>query len=143
MICRGFRSGVVIGLGSMVVPVLAALAPWAPVRGGDAPGSRSSPAVPAPAPGRDEPHRSPLALALSADGARLLTANQTAGSVSLVDVKAGRVLHELKTGEKPAGVAWSRDGRRGVVTHWYGYDLVVLEVKDDRLGLVGRIEVGP
>jgi YVTN family beta-propeller protein len=136
MIRRRIRSRVVIGLGALVVPIAAALAPWARVRGGDA-------AVPSPSSSRDEPHRSPIALALSADGTRLLTANQTAGSVSLVDPKAGRVLDELKTGEKPAGVALSRDGRRGVVTHWYGYDLAVLELKDDRLSLAGRIEVGP
>ncbi len=37
----------------------------------------------------DEPHRSPIALALSADGTRLLAANQTAGTVSLVDTEVG------------------------------------------------------
>ena len=36
------------------------------------------------------PHRSPIALALSADGTRLLTANQTAGTVSLVDTRRGQ-----------------------------------------------------
>ena len=90
-----------------------------------------------------EPHRSPIALALSADGSRLLTANQTAGTVSLVDPRAGTVLHEVATGEKPAGVALARDGRRAAVTHWYGYDLAVLEVRPDRLEVVGRVEVGP
>lgn len=90
-----------------------------------------------------EPHRSPIALAVAADGTRLLTANQTADSVSLVDPAAGRVLAEIRTGEKPAGVAFSPDGRRAAVTHWYGYDLVVLEVGPDSLRSVGRIEVGP
>jgi YVTN family beta-propeller protein len=142
MIRRRFRSRVIIGLGTMVVPILAALAPWALVRGGDVPRPKAGPAVASPS--RDEqPHRSPIALALSADGTRLLTANQTAGTVSLVDLQSARVLDELKTGEKPAGVALSRDGRRGVVTHWYGYDLGVLELKGDRLSLAGRIEVGP
>ena len=37
----------------------------------------------------------------------------------------------------------SRDGRRGVVTHWYGYDLAILELKDDKIAVAGRIEVGP
>src|SRR4051794_10204511 len=86
-----------------------------------------------------EPHRSPIALALSADGTRLLSANQTSGSVSLIDTKAGTVLHEIPTGDKPAGVALSQDGRRGVVTHWYGYDLAVLDVGRDRLKVVGRV----
>jgi YVTN family beta-propeller protein len=91
----------------------------------------------------DEPHRSPVALALSADGSRLLTANQTSGSVSLVDPVAGQILHELATGDRPAGVALSRDGRRAAVTHWYGYDLAILSVTPDRLEVVGRVEVGP
>lgn len=90
-----------------------------------------------------EPHRSPIALVLSTDGTRLLTANQTAGTVSLVDTAAGRVLAEVATGDKPAGVALARDGRRGAVTHWYGYDLAVLDVGADTLKVVGRVEVGP
>ena len=70
-------------------------------------------------------------------------ANQTSGSVSLVDIKNARVLHELKTGDKPAGVALSRDGHRGVVTHWFGYDLAILDIKDDKIALAGRFQVGP
>jgi len=105
-------------------------------------GDRTSRTVSAPA-AREEPHRSPIALALSGDGSRLLVANQTAGSVSLVDTRSHRVLDELKTGERPAGVALSRDGRRGIVTHWYGYDLAVLALKDDHMTVVGRIETGP
>ena len=91
----------------------------------------------------DTPHRSPIALAVSTSGDRLLSANQTSGSVSLVDIKNGRVLHELKTGDKPSSVALSRDGRRGVVTHWFGYDLAILEIKNDKLAIIGRLEVGP
>jgi YVTN family beta-propeller protein len=124
---------------------MAMVVPWALVRGGDNPhpSPSPSPTPTATAPARDEPNRSPIALALSADGTRILTANQTAGTVSLVDTKSARVLHEIKTGEKPAGVALSRDGRRGVVAHWYGYDLGVLELKDDHITFSGRIEVGP
>jgi YVTN family beta-propeller protein len=107
--------------------------------GGD--GTAAKP--PSGAAAREEPHRSPIALALSADGARLLVANQTAGSVSLVDTRSLRVLDELKTGDRPAGVALSGDGRRGVVTHWYGYDLGVIALKGDHMTLVARIEVGP
>jgi YVTN family beta-propeller protein len=90
-----------------------------------------------------EPHRSPIALALTADGSRLLTANQTSGTVSLVDPVAGRVLAEVATGDRPAGVAWAPDGRRAVVTHWFGYDVAILEVGPESLAVVGRVEVGP
>jgi YVTN family beta-propeller protein len=120
---------------------LAIVAPWALVHGGDGAAPNPSPTPPTPAQG--EPHRSPIALALSADGSRLLTANQTAGTVSLVDTKSGRVLREIKTGDKPAGVAMSGDGRRGIVTHWYGYDVALLDLKDDGITVAGRIEVGP
>ena len=99
--------------------------------------------VPLCASGADEPYRSPIAVALSADGTRLLTANQTANSVALVDPIAGKVLAELKTGEKPAGVALATDGKRGVVSHWYGYDLAILEVGPNSLKIAGRVEVGP
>lgn len=90
-----------------------------------------------------EVHRSPVALALSADGSRLLTANQSSNSVSLVDPKSGKVLAELTTGEKPAGVALSKDGKRGAVAHWYGYDLAILEIGPESIKVTGRVEVGP
>ncbi len=136
MVDGRIRSRVVVSLGMALLSVVAV---GVVVRGGDAPSPSPDRGQASP----DEPHRSPIALALSADGSRLLTANQTAGTVSLVDTAAGRVLHEVKTGEKPAGVALSRDGRRGAVAHWYGYDLAVLDLKDDRIAVAGRVEVGP
>src|SRR4051794_38940295 len=93
--------------------------------------------------GAGEPDRSPIALALTADGRRLLVANQTAGSVSWVDPVAGRVVSELRTGDRPSGVAVSPDGKTGVVAHWYGYDLAILGLGPDRVEVVGRVEVGP
>jgi YVTN family beta-propeller protein len=137
MIDRRLSSRVVIAMAIAVAMV----APRALVRGGDGASPNPSPSPSSPA--KDEPHRSPIALALSADGSRLLSANQTAGTVSLVDTRSARVLHELKTGEKPAGVALSRDGRRGLVTLWDGDDLGVLDLKDDKITLAGRIDVGP
>lgn len=101
----------------------------------------AAPAV-APRP-PDDIHRSPMALALSRDGTRLLTANRVAGSVSLVDPQAGAVLAEIPTGDRPAGVAFSPDGTRAAVTHWYGYDLAILGVGSSSLEVVGRVEVGP
>ncbi len=90
-----------------------------------------------------ERHRSPYALSLSGDGRRLLTANQTSDSVSLVDPIGGTVLDELATGPKPFGVAISRDGTRGVVSHWFGRDVAILAIEGDRLREQGRVEVGP
>ena len=93
--------------------------------------------------GEGSPHRSPIALAVSADGSRVLTANQTAGTVSLVDPAGRKVLDEVEVGEKPAGVAFAPDGRRAAVANWYGYDLAVLAVEGDELRVAGRVEVGP
>ncbi len=86
---------------------------------------------------------SPIALALSSDGSRLLVANQGTGTVALVDPKAGKVLAEVATGERPAGVAISKDGRRAVVTHWFGYDVAILDIGDASLKVAGRVDVGP
>ncbi len=90
-----------------------------------------------------EPDRSPIALALSRDGTRLLTANQGSDSVSLLDTTARKVLHELSTGPKPSSIALTRDGKQAVVTHWYGADLAVLDLNNDHLTLKGRVAVGP
>ena len=87
--------------------------------------------------------RSPVSLAVYQGGKRLVTANQTSGSVSLVDTTSRKVLHELPTGDKPAGIAVTADGKTAVVSHWYGYDVAVLKIEGDRLSVLGRIEVGP
>ena len=96
-----------------------------------------------PARAEDGPDRSPIALASSPDGSRLLVANQTGGSVALVDPAAGRVIREVATGDRPSGVAISADGKLGVVSHWYGYDLAILDLESDKLAILGRVEVGP
>ncbi len=90
-----------------------------------------------------EPHRSPISIALSNDGSLILTANQTSNSVSMVDPESGKILDEIETGERPAGVALSPDGTRGVVTHWYGYDVAVLAIEETTIQLTDRIVVGP
>jgi YVTN family beta-propeller protein len=86
---------------------------------------------------------SPIALALSADGTRLLVANQGTDTVALVDTKAGKAIAEAATGDKPAGIALSKDGKRAAVTHWYGYDIAILDVRPDGWKVVGRVDVGP
>ena len=92
---------------------------------------------------RHDMNSSPIALALSADGSRLLVANQGTGTVALVDPRAGKVVAEVATGDKPAGVALTPDGKHAVVTHWYGYDVAVLDVRPDGLSVAGRVPVGP
>ena len=101
---------------------------------------------------RDEPkpqtppattHRSPIALAVLPAGSRVLTANQTSNSVSLVNLAQGKVIAEIETGEKPAGVAVTSDGKTALVTHWFGYDVAILNIEGDTLSIKGRVHVGP
>src|ERR1051326_4760950 len=66
------------------------------------------------------PDRSPADLALSADGASALTANRTDDPVSLVDLKAGRVVAEAPAGHDPFCIALARDGKTAVVTNRLG-----------------------
>ena len=86
--------------------------------------------------------RSPIALAISTDGSRILVANQTANSVSWVDLARGKTLAETTTGDRPVSVALSKDARTGVVVHWYGYDLAVLDIQNDSIKVKARLEVG-
>lgn len=53
-----------------------------------------------------QPHRSPVAVALTDHGRLALSANSTSGSVSLVDVNRGELLQELAVGAGPADVVW-------------------------------------
>ena len=132
---RNSRTSGALGVLSTIIVAAAIPSLWIRLHGAEV-----APASPA---AKDEPHRSPIALALSSDGTRLLVANQTAGSVSLLDTASGKVLHELATGDKPAGVGISSDGTRGVVTHWFGYDLALLKIDRDRMTITGRVAVGP
>ncbi len=119
--------------------LVATLAVLLPV-GADRPGSavaKDEPAAASPA------YPSPIALALSADGSRLIVAEQGTGSVALVDPRAGKVLARAATGEKPSGVAIGRDGLLGVVSHWYGSDVAILKIGPESIHVDGRIEVGP
>ena len=65
---------------------------------------------------RDEPHRSPIALALSADGTRLLTANQTAGHASRWSIpKSGA---GARTSSRPATSRRAWPSRKTAVAAW-------------------------
>jgi YVTN family beta-propeller protein len=101
-----------------------------------------SPNTAAPAARPSEPHRSPCDLAIL-PGGRVLTANQTADSVSLVDVGTGKVLAELPCGRRPAAVAVTRDGKRAAVSNLWSATVTLLEVRDNGLRATGEIAVGP
>ncbi len=91
-------------------------------------------------PFQEAPDRSPISLALSADGRWALTANATSDTASLVDLSEGKVVAEVAVGKRPFAVAWAQD--RAVVTNWMADTVTVLEVAPPKLAVVATLPVG-
>ncbi len=89
--------------------------------------------------GLGEP-RSPVELALSRDGRLAVTANRTGGTLSVVDLDAGKVLREISVGGEPFGVALTPDGKSAVVSLLADDALAVVPL--DGVGAVIKILVG-
>jgi len=53
---------------------------------------------------------------VSPDGKRLVVANSDNGTVSVVDLTTNKVVHEIKVGDKPEGVAWIGNGPLALAT---------------------------
>lgn len=87
-------------------------------------------------------HRSPVDVALSADGAWLATANQTSDSVSLVRTSDGQVLDEQAVGARPGAIALIPPGNRLLVSCRDSGELMVLAVADGRLSVERTITIG-
>ncbi|WP_158265612.1 c-type cytochrome [Blastopirellula marina] len=87
-------------------------------------------------------YRSPVAVVLAKDGHWLATANQTSGSVSLVDVASGQVTDELACGTHPSFLQKCLDGQHLVVTDTFGGKVRILEINDGKLLPKATIEVG-
>lgn len=85
--------------------------------------------------------RSPIAVALSPDRRYCAAANHTADSVSLVDLKTGRVLHEHHCGDGPADVVWI-DEKAILVSLATDDAVALLHRKDNRLRTAKVIPVG-
>jgi YVTN family beta-propeller protein len=78
-------------------------------------------------------------LAVAPGGQSLVTANTDNGSISLVDLRARKVVAEVPVGRKPEGVCYLGKSPRVAVTLW-GEDRVVV-VDLERKEVVERIEV--
>jgi DNA-binding beta-propeller fold protein YncE len=91
-----------------------------------------------------EADRSPVDLALTADTRWVVTANQSASTVSLVDAAAGMVVHEVAVGKLPAGISLTPDEARVVVTCASDGSLWVLRLDagSATLGHVGAVQLG-
>lgn len=86
--------------------------------------------------------RSPVDLVLTPDERWLVTANQTAGSVSLVEVATGRVRSEVPCGRRPTAVTLTPDGQRVLVTSTFSGELTVFSLADGKLATVGGVFLG-
>ncbi|QDV14378.1 Virginiamycin B lyase [Rosistilla oblonga] len=86
--------------------------------------------------------RSPVDLALSPDGKWLVTANETSGSVSLIDAAAGRVVDELRIGSHPAHIDFTPDGTTVLATNQWSGELSLLAIRDGKLAAIGSVHVG-
>jgi cytochrome c peroxidase len=91
---------------------------------------------------REQPHRSPVDVALLPGGRFALTANHTADSVSLVDLSAGQVLAELPCGRKPVAVACSLDGQHAAVSNLWSGSLSLFDIAGTTLKPAGTLPVG-
>lgn len=90
----------------------------------------------------EERDRSPVDLVLSPDDKWLVTANQTSDSLSLVDVAAGTVVHELAVGRRPTGLALAGGGFQVAVTCRDSGEVVVVDAVEGRLRAARTIPLG-
>jgi YVTN family beta-propeller protein len=88
------------------------------------------------------PDRSPTDLALTPDGRMALTANNTANTVSLVELDGGRVVTEKPVGERPFAVAVSPDGRTAVVSNWGSNTVTLLNLAPAEFDVAATVPVG-
>lgn len=87
-------------------------------------------------------HRSPVDLVLAENGTWLATANETSDSVSLIETKSGTVVDEVECGRHPAVIVRCLDGQHVLVSCSYSGEVVLLEVRDQRLIEKAVIPVG-
>ena len=80
-------------------------------------------------------------LAVSPDGARLLAANTDAGTVSVVDLRARRQVHEIPAGDHPEGTAWA--GPVGLVTVYGDDTLLFLDADRGRVSHTLKVDDEP
>ena len=86
--------------------------------------------------------RSPVDLTLSPDGRWLVTANQVANTVSLIDTAAGELVGELPCGDYPVDIAFTPNGKTVLLTAQWSGLLQLFEVDGGKLVHQGDVNVG-
>jgi YVTN family beta-propeller protein len=74
----------------------------------------------------------PYGVAASIKGDRLFVANQSTGSVSVLDSHDMRVLANEKVGRFPEGIVVEPRGAKAYVANWFSGDVSVLDVVSGR-----------
>ncbi len=92
--------------------------------------------------GDGELDRSPVDLALSPDGRWLVTANQIANTVSLIDTNSGELVGEVPCGEYPVDIAFTPDGSQILLTAQWQGTLQSFEIADGKLVHSGDLDLG-
>jgi YVTN family beta-propeller protein len=90
-----------------------------------------------------EQHRSPVDVAVLPGGGRAVTANHGADSVSLIDLRAGKVLAEVPCGRHPAAVACAPDGKSVAVSNLWSATISLFHVGAANLMPAGEVRAGP
>lgn len=92
-------------------------------------------------PDRAARFRKPAALLVVDQGRTLLAANQASGSISIIDLEAGRVRAEVEVGRRLSDVAGGPDGSFLLATDPADHQLVILERMGDSWRAVSRLAV--
>ncbi len=86
--------------------------------------------------------RSPVDVVLASDGTWLAVANETSDSVSLIETRTGTVVDEVACGQRPASIVRCLDGQHVLVSCSYSGEVVLFEVRDNRLTRKAAIQLG-
>lgn len=86
--------------------------------------------------------RGPVDLVLLPGDERLVTANQSSDSLSLVDLTTGRVVHEQPCGDHPTALVFVPGTSQLLVSCQYAGTVEAYDVSGDRLRRVGALDVG-
>jgi YVTN family beta-propeller protein len=100
-------------------------------------------AIPLPAAELARQLRRPVALAPSADGRWLYVANRDSGSLSVIDLAAGRVVAEHAIGKRLADVKCLPGSSRLLVADEAAHELVLLTARDEQIEVQQRLPISP
>src|SRR5262245_51521355 len=70
---------------------------------------------------------------VSPDGKRLIVANPDNGTITFVATEVRKVLHEIRVGDKPEGVAWIGASPLAAITVYHEDQVVFVDTKEGRV----------